>query len=297
MGTPRPLPSGLTDRAFAVTEAYFEGVTPERLSRADLQAPFHGVRLAAGTELDLHTLCRAYLERAHTRTIFSHTTAARLWRLPIPRRLERDPRIHVLLPGGSRAPRGKGVAGHVSVGKTMPHDVDGLPVASPIATWISLAPLLDLDELIVAGDRLLDWREPLADVDALACAVRALKGRRRVLRLRAALGEMRGRSGSPRETRCRLALVRAGLPEPELNAEILLSNGAVVHGDLVYRDERIVLEYEGDGHRTDDVQWSRDLTRYNTLSEDGWTVIRVSKRMPEADLVRTVRRILSARHL
>lgn len=292
MPRPRPLPSVLEGRAFCVSEAYFEGVPHQRMSRSDLQSPFHGVRLDAAVDMDLRTRCRAYITKAHLKAVFSHITAAQLWGIPLPRTLERDERVHVLLSGGSRAPRGVGVVGHVTATRAIAHEVDGLPVSSPVDTWIALAGILDVDDLIVAGDRLLDWREPLCTLEELASGVTARTRVRGLARARSAFVEIRERSHSPRETRCRLALTRAGLPEPELNAEIVLSDGTRVHGDLVYRHQRVLLEYEDDGHRTDETQWNRDLDRYNRLSESGWTVVRVSKRMPEAELIRTVRRLL-----
>ena len=59
-------------------------------------------------------------------------------------------------------------------------------------------------------------------------------------------------SASPGETRLRLALVRAGLPEPELNVRLYGVDGRYLgKPDIVYRRQRVVFEYEGDGHRLD----------------------------------------------
>ncbi|WP_157535964.1 hypothetical protein [Microbacterium sp. Root166] len=84
------------------------------------------------------------------------------------------------------------------------------------------------------------------------------------------------------------------MPEPALNAEIVLPR-RIVHGDLVFREWRTLVEYEGDQHRTDAVQWSRDLERYNDLVEAGWLVIRVSKSMPSGEVVARVARALHSR--
>jgi hypothetical protein len=77
------------------------------------------------------------------------------------------------------------------------------------------------------------------------------------------------------ETVLRLLIVRAGFPEPEVNGPIYNEHGALIaHGDLVYRREKVVLEYEGSGHWTPR-QFVRDIQRLDDIMEDGWRVIRV----------------------
>ena len=39
---------------------------------------------------------------------------------------------------------------------------------------------------------------------------------------------------------------------------------------------RILLEYEGDGHRTDRAAWQRDIRRKRDFEAAGWVVIRVT---------------------
>ncbi len=171
----------------------------------------------------------------------------------------------------------------------------GLVVTDPIDTWLGLAPMLTVDELIVAGDRLIGLPNPFATLGQVTARVHRHGGARGVKRLRAALDEMVPGSRSPRETRTRLDFIRAGLPEPELNASIPALGGASYTGDIVYRSQRVVFEYEGDQHRTDEWQWAHDLTRYNALTEAGWQVIRIAKRMPRADVTAMAARILAAR--
>ena len=67
----------------------------------------------------------------------------------------------------------------------------------------------------------------------------------------------------------------AGLPTPECNPTIRAGDqrGRV---DLVYREFRILIEYEGDQHRTDRGQWNRDIERHEVFTTDGWTVLRIT---------------------
>jgi len=172
------------------------------------------VRTAKVLDLDLPTRCRAYAHIMADGHTFSHSTAAMLHGMPVPAAFERDPRLHVSAPEGRRAPRATGICGHKTTVPFLMHRVHGVRVLSPADTWCTLATQLGLDDLIAAGDRLLGLPRPLADVGRIRAAVERFGRRRGFERLRAALPELRADVYSPRETSLRLALVRAGLPEP-----------------------------------------------------------------------------------
>jgi very-short-patch-repair endonuclease len=46
--------------------------------------------------------------------------------------------------------------------------------------------------------------------------------------------------------------------------------------DLVFRELGILIEYEGNQHRTDRWQWNIDIGRYEDFTVDGYVVIRVT---------------------
>ena len=46
--------------------------------------------------------------------------------------------------------------------------------------------------------------------------------------------------------------------------------------DLSWPAQKVVLEYEGDHHRSDKRQWHIDLERYATLQDAGFTVVRAA---------------------
>jgi hypothetical protein len=97
---------------------------------------------------------------------------------------------------------------------------------------------------------------------------------------------------SPPETRTRLVLVAAGLPEPLVNADVLDHTGAwLARPDLSWPRWRVAVEYEGDHHRTDRAQWRRDLGRDAVLQANGWLVLRVGA----DDLVRPDRLVARVR--
>ncbi len=135
----------------------------------------------------------------------------------------------------------------------------------------------------------------------LADAVTDRRGHRGARVLAQALPLLRVGSGSPMETRARLAFRDGGLPEPELNADILDEHGDwVARADFVWRAARLVVEYEGDIHRTDRRQWLMDVARTQLLEDLGWRVLRITARdlsTPELAraMARRIRRALVAR--
>ncbi|MGO4690258.1 endonuclease domain-containing protein [Glaciibacter sp. 2TAF33] len=231
---------------------------------------------------------------------FSHVTAALLHGLPLPRRFLERRSLDVATAVRGRRRSGVGVHGHL-----VPHvgmveaNTDGLGVASVVDVWCQLATSLSLDELIVVGDSLVRRQRPLATLVQLEQAVASHSGRPGVRRLREALALVRVRTDSPRETRLRLIIVRAGLPEPEVNAEIVDRYGVfLAWGDLVYPHQRVLVEYDGEQHRDDEEQFHRDVDRVDALMEEGWRVIRFNKshlgpRQPE--IIGRIRRALLER--
>ena len=79
------------------------------------------------------------------------------------------------------------------------------------------------------------------------------------------------------ETRARLAFLEAGLPDLELNATVYGPDGQfIARVDFLWRGAGVVVEYEGDQHRTDRRQWQNDIARVRLLEESGLRVIRVT---------------------
>jgi hypothetical protein len=270
MPEPRPLPDDLPRRAIRRSDADGAGLRPGRLRRRDIRRPFHGVQIV-GSFGSLQERCHAYRVRMKPGQAFSHQTAALLHGLPLARAFEEELDLHVSVVMPGRAPTTRGVVGHRIRIAPPVVDLGGLPVVRADEAWAQLGPLLALDELIVLGDAVLWADRSLQDPMHAAARVPYRPARER---LQKALREIRSGCASPGETRVRLLLVRAGVPEPELNAEVRLP-GETVHPDLVWRDRRVALEYEGDGHRERE-QFQYDVGRYARLREAGWTVIQVT---------------------
>lgn len=116
----------------------------------------------------------------------------------------------------------------------------------------------------------------LATPEQLAAAIDA-GPRRGVARLRAALEDISVGSMSPLETEYRLDAAADALPVPELDVEIRDGSGRLLGiSEVVYRPWRVIVEVEGDHHRTSRRQWQRDLDKYAAYAAHGWEVVRVT---------------------
>src|SRR4051794_18378702 len=158
----------------------------------------------------------------------------------------------------------------VSRTRVLPPALSGV-AAAPYA-FVASGTTLDLVELVSAGDQLVRAGMTTRD-DLVRCS--AHSGGRDIRTARRAALLVRERVDSAQETELRLCLVLAGLPEPECNP-LVGSAEAIGRVDLRYRAWRLVLEYEGDQHRTVRSQWNRDIERHEQLAADGWVVVRIT---------------------
>lgn len=291
----------MVEGPFTSGAALDAGVGESRLRRSDLWTPFRGVHLHRDQPDDLVRRSRAALALLPPDAVLCHVTALRLLGVAVPWQLEKDDRVHVTVPHGAARAQRRGLMVHTT------NDVppryrgpSGLAVLTPERTWRDLAADLDVDALVVLGDAMLRRERPVTTVAALTAVVeRCPPGRRGAARLRTALPDLRPRTDSPMESRTRLLLVRAGLPCPRVNVSLYDASGAfLAMPDLVYPEQRIAIEYDGDVHRTDQRTWRRDVGRRERLQGAGWLVMTVTAddviRHPAA-LVARVRLALGTR--
>ncbi|WP_207407140.1 endonuclease domain-containing protein [Rathayibacter sp. SD072] len=289
MPRPAPLPLGLRGRAFSVKEARAAGVTEDRLRASDLVIPFRGVRAPAGAATSVHERAAAYATIMR-HSVFCGLTAARLWPLDLPSETADEP-LHVAVRHPARAPRGRGLVGSSLADPDLTGvRRGGLLLADGASVFCQLGEVLRMEDLVAVGDALVltpaqpraDDPRPWVSLHELQRRVERLEGRGSRA-VRRALALVREGAESRRETRLRLVLVTAGLPEPELQVELFDALGKIGRVDLLYRTWRVVVEYEGDHHRSDRAQWDRDLIRYERLAAAGWTVVRIASASFDAD--------------
>jgi hypothetical protein len=169
----------------------------------------------------------------------------------------------------------------------------GIPVSTPEQTFIDLAALgLNLVDLVVVGDAMLKAR--VTTIPLLIRAIEGWKGHGTRLALRAAR-LMREGVDSPMETRLRLLIILAGLPEPTVNLIIRGEDDRWrMRFDLCYLDQRLIVEYDGRQHRDDAEQWERDIYRREDLDQMGYRLLIVTRRGIYNEPHRTVERVRDA---
>jgi Protein of unknown function (DUF559) len=300
----RPLPPELQQSAFTLGQGRAAGLGDKRLRGGDLERPFRGVRVARTARpwepaldslpqppAELVDRCAALLAVLGDRTVFSHRTAARLWPVPLPSP-EPTEEVDVAVRPPGRPPRRRGVNGHELIDRQVQvvrrH---GLPVVDPGSMFCQLGCVLDLADLVAVGDGLVmrPWYphpyddRPWLSLAALSGRVADFHGRGKV-RAGQALGLIRPGVESRRETLLRLAILDAGLPEPEVNPELFAPDGTFLgRADLVYRRWWVIVEYDGDQHRTSTRQFDRDSRRLDDFAANGWRVVRITGRSFSTD--------------
>ena len=204
-------------------------------------------------------------------------TALQVLGVALPEHLEDWDTCHILLPPGAGEVRRAGVVGHrrrflVQVwGRRY-----GLPLLHPAEHWMQLRGA-SMDELIEVGDGLLRRQRPLLTVPEVTAVVSRLAGRPGVDRVRQALRWVRPGTDSLYETRTRLVLVHAGLPEPAVNLAVRCAgSGVPFHLDMAYKPERVGVEYDGAVHVGNRAQMEFDARRRRLLQDDGWLLISVT---------------------
>ncbi|WP_307026199.1 hypothetical protein [Arthrobacter globiformis] len=291
MKTPRPLPGPLALAPFTCQEAADAGVSLRRLRHGALYSPSRGIRVPNyGPTLGPTELCTSGTIRPFTRvtefSAASHATAFTFWQFPGFLPGQQDPRVHISRPDTMAIPRRTGVVGHV--GQFFDDEivcVDGLLVTSRLRTWLDIARKMSVEELTVVADHLLRFPrpefeardEPHSTLEQLADMLDRHKGTPGIRKARLALDLARVGADSAPETRLRLSLEQAGLPEPQLNVRTELGSGVVRQPDIGYPEQRVAVEYEGEGH-SEAEQIVRDIAREEDYGRGGWLLVRISKR-------------------
>ena len=134
----------------------------------------------------------------------------------------------------------------------------------PPSVSICVALVVLGDSLIKAGrTTVLRLTEFLVDTSAQGA-----------LAARYAVRYVRENVDSPMESRLRMLLVLAGLPEPTINLILRNADGSWRRRfDMCFPDLKLIIEYDGRQHAGDTRQWQGDLRRREELDALGWRII------------------------
>ncbi|QDP96781.1 DUF559 domain-containing protein [Microlunatus elymi] len=248
------------------------------MSDEDLSGPayrrvLHGVYVTSAVQNNLRERARAALHVAAPGAYVSHHTAASIWGGITPS----ESRIHITVPADGYRNQRRGVVVHQY--RELDADVRTVAkirISSPAQCFCELATNgLSLVDLAVLGDSLV--AAEVVTSDELIKMADSWPGRGARTASRAAR-MVRAGTDSPPESKLRMLIVLAGLPEPVVNYIIRHENGDwKLRFDLCYPELMILVEYDGEHHNTDPRQWARDLERREYLERLGWRIIVIQK--------------------
>jgi hypothetical protein len=291
-----PLPPSLSSAPFTVHEARAAGLSNGRLRSSDVASEGRLLYLPAGWDFEIRGLARA-LSAASPGAWISHQTAAVVLGLWLPAWFRDCRELHLSKPRRLPPVRRKGVVGHTVLAFDQEVMVlDGMRISTPARTWLDLASLIPLEDLVAVGDQLIrqprpgleDRIEPWSTLPHLNEMMERHPKLKGIVKAREAAELVRSGSDSAPETLLRLALTAAGLPEPELQLRIVPDDPYSPAADMGYRAQRIAVQYDG-GHHLTREQQSRDNRRDETFNAAGWRYFKFNA----DDLARDFRRAVN----
>lgn len=260
------VPAALKIGPFTAAEARCRGVTREQLRGAGYRRLGAGLYRWVGLEESPHLLLSAVARRLPAGAAFSGWTALWLHGLQVE---PCDP-IEVTIPeligrhcAGASVRRGALAAEEIVLRR-------GLPATSALRAVVDLGGRDPLTEGVVAADMVLHSRRIThAELRTYVAEHPRAKG---IARLRRVVDLAEPKAESPMESRLRMLLVLAGLPRPEVQGPIHDVQGHPLgRPDLLYRVQRLAIEYDGGTHRDRLVD---DNRRQNGLIGAGLRLLR-----------------------
>ena len=268
------------------------GMPYARTRRVDVDHPYRGV---ATRGVDLGDI----VQRAHALGLLlgdgaaiSHSTAASVRGYPLPRALRLASELHASVPRPRRAVRIAGVRGHsleLTAGQ-----VDHLLVVAPSTRELLPVPLVDepltlltcatqlsLPDVVALADAMLRRATVEGHPDPMLAALDLGPDRPGLARLKRAAPLRRFGVRSRAETLLRLMIVGAGLPEPTVAHVVQSSDLSLeswsAEADIAWPHFRVLVEYEGDMHRTSRRRFATDVRRFDRYADEGWSAVRATR--------------------
>ncbi|CAM3613571.1 hypothetical protein [Nocardioides zeicaulis] len=279
------VPDDLRHRPFARAEALASGLPRGVLAGPQFRRVHHGVYRHRDLELGFDD--RVAAARLALPPGAVTTGLTRLQQLGI----DRGPRapLHFVLEGDHHLAL-DGVFLHRTV-KMPPHDGDHATVEAAYVAYCADARAL---EAVTMGCELLRRRD--LDVRLLEDLLAGERWRRGVPETAYVLPMLDDRYRSVPEAELLAYVVASGLPVPDVNRTVALTDGTVLSPDQWFETHGVAVEYEGSQHQEDRGQYNADIDRYAAYRRNGVSYVQVTKermRSPRAT-VRAVHRALLA---
>lgn len=264
----RPLvPIALRARPFTYAEASRVGISREQLRGAGYRRLGPGLYRWAGLPESQQLIVEAVARRLPAGAAFSGHTA--VWLHGLDSVLGDPIEVTIPKPIGRRRLAGASVS-RAALGAEEIVLRRGVPTASALRSVVDLGKRNPLTEGVVAADLFLHARlTTIAQVHAYIAEHPRAKG---ITRLRRVVDLAEPKAESAMETRLRMLLVLGGLPRPEVQGSIHDDQGHLLgRPDLLYRLQRLAIEYDGVNHRDRLVD---DNRRQNRLIGGGFRLLR-----------------------
>lgn len=225
----------------------------------------------AAASWDRHALRARGTARAWRRVSFalSHHSALAVLGLPVH---GVDNRVHLVRLRNGSGRSGAATQIHAPVPSAFVQVVDDVPVVAPAMACLQVAASFGGEAGLVSADAVLR-EDPQAD---LATALQEAPLGNGTLRAATTVLHADGRSESAGESRSRWLMHALALPAPELQAMIETPDGWSARVDFLFREQRVVVEFDGMLKYTAPQHLQAEKRREDRLRELGYEVVRIT---------------------
>lgn len=235
--------------------------------------------------------CTDETKRLGRQLLFGMTTSLMLQSVPLPPDCDLDPSVlHTVSSSRNKRTRSRSftLASHVWKHASLGNSVrvnQRVYALDLFHTWAQLAVHMSLSSLVVLGDAIITavskqpslsrGRDTAAihrDLVMFASGLASCNGKTACVRAAALIVP---NVDSPKESEGRLSICSHGVPVPVSNymvPDVNFKSGVPITLDMAWPEYRVAIEYDGDHHRTDRKQWSRDQEKRNLLHSRKWIV-------------------------
>lgn len=258
---------------FRVSASGGAGLTRAQARHVNFAAPSRSLRVPRDLPDTMELRIRAIALATPDGALFCGPSAAVLLDLPIPFRLREGP-VWVMVHEGDPRPRRRGVRARQADVVTSEIAVAAdLHTTSPARTFVDLAALLSIGDLVAVGDAVMRrWGVTTDELDRVVRRRLRYTGK---VKARHVVPLLNPRAESPQESRLRIVMRDDALPQPEVNLVIKDDAGQfIARCDLGYEEWKIAIEYDGIVHAGEQ-QRQADATRRTLLREHGWYVVEI----------------------
>ncbi|OBA98975.1 hypothetical protein A5662_15840 [Mycobacteriaceae bacterium 1482268.1] len=270
---------------FVGSEAIQRGLVRKHELRSRYRAVFPDIYVWTNADLTLHERAKAGWLWSHRQGIIAGLTASGLhgakW-------VDEVAPIELIWPNARPAPGLRTYDYRLRRGES--GEVDGMRITTPARTGFDIARRRPLDAAIANLDAL--GKATALSAQEILRIVSDHRGARGLRQLETVLDLYDAGAASPKETWLRLLVIRAGYPRPRTQIPVLSPDGRRrYYLDMGWEEILLALEYDGEQHRVDPVQYAYDIQRSEDLAELGWTRLRVVKENRSADVLRRLERV------